>query len=633
VKHSIITTAYKEIRKQKGKQVRTAAVYSVFIWGWLITTSGASAEKPVVLEAISANDQNSIARRRPIAMERLDAPSTIVIANSTPGTIGIITRQFNSVPVKHRLREYRVADQLTGMAVDGNHIVVSAIDEQGSDSIERLVRIRLLDGFPVAMTYSNPVPKSAVSAIARDGSSLVFVSRWERSASIVLGAFQQTPTMVKHVLLSFEPGKVVLDSNGRFAVVADAFGGEIAVVSMQTGQVVGQHRLDGHQIRGMMFSSRGTLKVTHQILHADVPTTADNIATGSVMENVLTELDWSSDLFGPGGAGIPFPKDLPRRIKLREVHQRELGVPSHGAADPGEMAIDHDGTTWLVLSGVNELMQLSKSGQPQQRIDVGHRPIAVETTDDSVFVLNQQDPSVSVIDCSNGILRETIPLGSSRPLTASERGERMFFDGHRSRFGWYSCQSCHPDGHTNYQLADTFADSTTGAPKRILSLLGGRDNNPWAWSGTQRSLHDQVHQSSVTTMRGDGFSARETNDMVAFLHTLDFPPPFQTLDDDSVSRDIVARGKVLFSELGCTQCHVPPLTFTSDGLFDVGMVDERGLKKFNPPSLRGVGYRRRLFHDGRATSIHDVIVEHGHQIDEAVPVADVDALVRYLKSL
>ena len=49
--------------------------------------------------------------------------------------------------------------------------------------------------------------------------------------------------------------------------------------------------------------------------------------------------------------------------------------------------------------------------------------------------------------------------------------------------GWFSCHSCHTDGHTNSRLNDSLGDGSFGAPKRVLSLLGVNDTAPWAWNG------------------------------------------------------------------------------------------------------------------------------------------------------
>jgi cytochrome c peroxidase len=196
-----------------------------------------------------------------------------------------------------------------------------------------------------------------------------------------------------------------------------------------------------------------------------------------------------------------------------------------------------------------------------------------------------------------------------------------------------SCHSCHSDGHTNYQLADTLGDGTQGTPKRVLTLRGTRLTDPWAWNGQVRSLNDQVRKSLETTMHAKGITPQQVDDLTAFLHTLAPPPPLQPATDEPQDQTQLARGSALFNQLGCAKCHVPPLTYTSSDAYDVGLEDEKGQRKFNPPSLRGVSQGYSFFHDGRAKQLEDVFTIHGHQLDRPLEKAELADLLRYLRSL
>jgi cytochrome c peroxidase len=86
-------------------------------------------------------------------------------------------------------------------------------------------------------------------------------------------------------------------------------------------------------------------------------------------------------------------------------------------------------------------------------------------------------------------------------------------------------------------------------------------------------------------------------------------------------------------ELDCKRCHVPPLTYTSQDAYDVGLADAAGNRKFNPPSLRGVGHGPAYFHDNRASSLEDVFEVYGHQLDKPLSVNEQRSLLRFLRSL
>jgi hypothetical protein len=230
----------------------------------------------------------------------------------------------------------------------------------------------------------------------------------------------------------------------------------------------------------------------------------------------------------------------------------------------------------------------------------------------------------------NGV---SIPLGPVPEETPADRGEVLFYDRSLSGDRQLSCHSCHALGHTTYQLADTLGDDTTGTPKRIPTLLGTRLTDPWAWSGKIRDLNEQVRKSLETTMHSISFTQQQIGDLTTFLHTLDPPPPLQPATNDPADQAQLARGQSLFQTLDCGKCHVSPLTYTSPDAYDVGLSDEQGLTKFNPPSLRGVSQGYSFFHDGRAKSLEEVFTLHGHMLDRTLTDNELADLLRFLRSL
>ncbi len=132
-------------------------------------------------------------------------------------------------------------------------------------------------------------------------------------------------------------------------------------------------------------------------------------------------------------------------------------------------------------------------------------------------------------------------------------------------------------------------------------------------------------------MQGAVQSDQQVAALVAYLKTLSRPAvPSNPADlQDAVS---IRRGRDLFQSLDCQRCHTP-LTYTSAGTYDVGLIDSVGNRKFNPPSLRGVGRRVSLFHDGRSDSLEDVFLKHRHQLKRELTTDEVMALVVFLKTL
>ena len=65
----------------------------------------------------------------------------------------------------------------------------------------------------------------------------------------------------------------------------------------------------------------------------------------------------------------------------------------------------------------------------------------------------------------------------------------------------------------------------------------------------------------------------------------------------------------------------------------MGLEDKFGNRKFNPPTLRGVGHREAYFHDNRAESLEDVFRLHGHQLRDSLDEGELADLVSFLRSL
>jgi cytochrome c peroxidase len=288
---------------------------------------------------------------------------------------------------------------------------------------------------------------------------------------------------------------------------------------------------------------------------------------------------------------------------------------------------------YVVLSGTNQIALIDRVGVRELRAKVGVRPVdvAYDAKTRRVFVVNALDDSISVVDSTDPRSVKRIQLGPELELTAVDRGERLFFDARLSLDGWMSCHSCHTNGHSAHRLADTMGDGLFGNPKRIPSLLGTSQSGPWAWNGSKKRLTDQLKESLTDTMHGPNSSPQTVSDLSSYLASLTVPQSINESRGD-VSESRWASGKELFKNRGCVECHAGPL-YTSRETFDVGIKDEKGQTKFNPPSLLGVSQRDRLLHDGRADSLQDVLLKVKHELTDPLSKQDAADLVYFLESL
>jgi DNA-binding beta-propeller fold protein YncE len=553
--------------------------------------------------------------RYPVGAALLADGHTLCVANQRAGTLSLVDLSAPRV-----VGEVDVGRHLTGLAAlpDGNRLL--AVDDERHElialSVEGTrppVRARLAVG---------PYPVSV--AVLPDGRRAAVASLWSRRVEIVdlaglASADRPTLRVLHSVRLPFAPRlQLLLPGKSQF-VVADGFGGHLAVIDAATGKLVSVHEVTGHNLRGVALSADGKrLLIAHQVLDQQAPTTAENVERGVLMANVLRSVRVSA---------LPDPRaDLD---KLSDVTRLDR------AGDPAGLAVMDAGTVAVALSGVDEVAFLPADGKKPRRVAVGRGPTALihAPRGQTLVVLNTFDDSLSLLDTSRAVVLHTVPLGPRPKLDYAERGEVLFHDARLSRGATMSCQSCHTDGHTNGLLADTLTDGSYGTPKRTLTLMGTRLTDPWGWTGEVKYLHDQVRKSLAETMRTPALSDEQVGDLSSFLSTLPPPPPLEPVTDERADREQVERGRRAFESRGCDRCHIPPLTYSSGGAYDVGFADEKGRRKFNPPSLRGVGQGYRFLHDGRAATLDEVFRKYHHKVSDDTPPEDVDDLLRFLRSL
>jgi DNA-binding beta-propeller fold protein YncE/mono/diheme cytochrome c family protein len=547
------------------------------------------------------------------------------VANGRSGSLSVIEISSARVVAEHDLGR-GLAD--LAVLADGRHLL--AVDRAG----DALLLVELGDGGggrggTARVVGRRPVSPDPVSvAVLPDGSACAVASLGTRRLTFV----ELSPTtgggdapalkVVATLDLPFSPRALTLVRGGSRLVVADAYGGRIAVVDPARGSLEAVRALPAHNIGGLAATADGaTLVLTHQSLRRLARTSFEDIHWGSLVNNHLRVLRVDAVL------GAKSDADL-----LRGGRVADLGGTGNAAGDPAGLALDGSGGVAVALAGVNEVALGAGPSAGLRRVTVGRRPTALAFSADgkTVYVADTFDDSVTAVDAVDGVWLRSIGLGPRPDPDAAERGERSFFDARLSHDGWMSCHSCHTDGHTNGLVADTLGDGSYGAPKKVPSLLGVGTTGPWTWTGSIDRLEEQVRKSIETTMHGASPTDAQTADLTTFLRGLQ--PPRPAVPGAGAVARAVERGREVFRARGCAECHAGP-EYTSRGRYDVGLADEAGNRKFNPPSLRGVGRRESLLHDGRAATLEDVFRTYQHPGDVALPSAEVGDLVEFLRTL
>jgi YVTN family beta-propeller protein len=550
----------------------------------------------------------AIRLRRPVALMLTESGKKLVVANRESGTLIVLDTQTQRI-----VRETRIGRRLSGLAGTRARDLLLAADEEAGEVI--LLRPQ---GGALGELKRVKIASAVGVALSADDKLAAVASLWPRQLAILDLAAVRTTAILD---LPFAPRRLLPLPGGSRVLVADAFGGRLAVVDLKRRAVESVRGLGAHNVRGLALSRDGkSVWLAHQVLHAHGRTTTGDIVTGNVITNNVRALALATVLD-------------PLADVLRDDRIYALGDIERGAGDPAEVAEGPDGQVLVTLAGVNELAIGRPAEATWTRLAVGPRPTAlvVDEGNKRAYVANTFGDSLSVIDLKAARVVAEVGLGKLPELRPEERGELLFHDASLSHDAWYSCQSCHPDGHTNGRLNDNFTDGSFGTPKRVLTLRGVQDSAPYAWDGGLADLEGQVRTSLRSTMQGPEPKAEQVRDLTAFLRAL-APPPAVLKAREAIDAEALKRGRRVFKREKCATCHTAP-AYTSAKTFDVGLRDEAGRTHFNPPSLRGLSQAGPYFHDNRALSLEEVFTRYRHQVAGTLTKEEVRDLLHFLGSL
>ena len=550
--------------------------------------------------------------RRPVDIVNVPGEQQLLVANRRSGSISVLDAVRRKV-----IDEIRVGQQLSALAgVPGSQCVL-ATDE----AAHQLIGLKW-NGTRVQVLWRLPVsPYPVAVTVSADGRRGFVGSLWSRRlTSVDLDPAGGPPRVVEVLDLPFAPRRMLPLPGGRL-VLAEAFGGRLGLVNAAGNRLLVVRALEAHNIGDLVLSGDGRhLLVPHQLLDAGEATTRGGVHWGGVLLNVVRSV--SLEMLERNS------EDLRSRLGLDYV-----GIPDRAAGDPTCLKLAAGGRRVLLLAGVHEVVTSDDGIQyfDRQRVGLGPAALVLTGNGQRAWIANRFSDSVSLVQLKPLKRLAEIPLGPEFERSAVDRGEQLFRDARLSSDGWFSCHSCHTRGHSNGLLNDNFGDDTYGAPKKILSLLGTRDTGPWAWNGGVSRLSDQVEKSIELTMRGPKLSTRQINALSAYLRQLSAAPSLAEARAET-NRPAIERGRVLFTRTGCHSCHAPP-AYTTPESYDVGLHDQQGQVRFNPPSLRGVSQRGRLFHDNRARDLREVLVRFRHGLKAPLPARERDDLLQFLESL
>jgi DNA-binding beta-propeller fold protein YncE len=473
-------------------------------------------------------------------------------------------------------------------------------------------------------------------ALSADG-AMVYVCLTDADAIAVVDF--QSCRVVREIPVGRWPRSLAVSNDGHRLAVGTSGDRGISIVDLQEGKLLHVDRFVGLNIGHMQTSRISDQVYFPWMVYRRNPINDRNIRLGWVMASRLGRIGFTD------GAH-------------REAFS--LDPPGKAIADPHGLALTHDEQKVLVTaSGSHELLIYRNSGLPFtdrgstdhvdpellkdrerfDRIELGGRPMGLKISADdrTAYVANYLDNSVQVVDLIERKIAHRIFLGGNQTASLARRGEAIFFDARRSLDQWYSCHSCHYLGGSNAVAMDTFNDGSAFTFKTVLPLYALDQSGPWTWHGWQKGLIDAMEHSLKTTMVGPDPTEEDAQALAAFLSSMRSPPNPNRLDSEPIG-PAAARGKEIFfgPKGACSDCH-SGTAWTDNQIHDLGLgTSNDAYQGYNTPSLQGVFRKVQLLHDGRASTLEEVL-KGEHSPDkvhgQALTSEETQDLIVYLKTL
>jgi YVTN family beta-propeller protein len=332
--------------------------------------------------------------------------------------------------------------------------------------------------------------------------------------------------------------------------------------------------------------------------------------------------------------------DLRNRRWLNTVLLDDVDL---GAANPWDVKCTADGRHLIItLSGTHELCLVDREGlharlsraaageqvtsvtkTPEdvpndfsflaplkQRVKLqGQGPRGLALIGAKVFTAEYFTDSLGVLDLEKGHpgKARSASLQAALPLSEARRGEMLFHDAGLCFQQWQSCASCHPGGGRTDVLNWDLLNDGIGNPKNTKSLLLAHRTAPSMSLGVRATAEVAVRSG----LRFILFAVRPPSEAVAidrYLESLTpIPSPYLI---DGKPGPAALRGQQVFREAGCASCHNGPF-YTNGRLYDVDTgLGADSTEAFDTPTLVEVWRTAPYLHDGRATTMREVLTIH-----------------------
>ncbi|MDC0748208.1 hypothetical protein [Polyangium mundeleinium] len=372
-----------------------------------------------------------------------------------------------------------------------------------------------------------------------------------------------------------------------------------------------------------------------------------------------------------GGAGprsAPNPFVQPRAVVYRKSTDTLL-VASEGTDDLLEFYAGPIDPALFVAAR----HELRKDPDPKYKVATGcgaPSGIALAADERSAYVFCRATHSMEVV-FFDARRNQLMRLGEEPLPAEAALGRRLYYNGSDEVMsGGMGCAGCHPDGrddgHVWHEVAavgqhpNFFAgaanipgwgaeNGTNGGFARQTPMLAGRVvyEGPYGWHAESPHLTHRLTNGFLLHRWGDlpyGHDRKELTERAmalrAFLRLGLVPPPRKARELSEEEK----KGQEMFLrvETKCAGCHVPEMEYSDRAPYPIysklappeGFAPDQELG-FKTPSLRFVGGTAPYAHDGRFSTLEELIEQNDDRMGNTNQLTKPEraALVAFLRTL
>lgn len=305
---------------------------------------------------------------------------------------------------------------------------------------------------------------------------------------------------------------------------------------------------------------------------------------------------------------------LHKQLEMAAANVKVNEVTSSAADVPNDLSF---------LSGIRRRISFPANG-----------PRSVVATNDRVYTAAYFVDALIEIPFKNRVVRPIVYPLADKLIDLSKdrvlRGEMLFNDAAMCFQQWQSCATCHPDGRADALNWDLLNDGI-GNPKQTKNMLLSDLTPPTMITGIRKDMQ-HCNRAGIRHIQ---FCSRPEEDPLCidmYIMSMRAQPSPYTRDTGAV-----ARGKALFVQAGCADCHSGDL-YTDLKQYDMGLGTRNEVgRKFDTPTLRESWRTAPYLYDGRALTMEDVLTTFNpndtHGVTSDLTKEEISDLSTFVRSL